>query len=643
MGAEVLAVTAERMSDTLRHRGPDDSGVWVDGECGIGLGFRRLSILDLSEEGHQPMHSACGRYVIVFNGEVYNFEALRRELEDLGHIFRGHSDTEVILAAFTNWGFEDTLPRLNGMYAFALWDRKERLLHLVRDRLGKKPLYYGWMGNAFLFGSELKALKAHPAFMDEINRSALALYFRYKYIPSPYSIYQNIFKLPPAMRLALPWSAREGHAPAPTFYWSMKDVIEQGVSQPFTGTEREVTDNFEALLRDAVKLRMVADVPLGAFLSSGLDSPTIVALMQAQSERPIRTFTIGFEESDYNEAEHAKLYSQHIGTDHTELYVTPRKAMDVIPRMPSLYDEPFSDYSQIPTYLVSQLARSGVTVILSGDGGDELFGGYNRYFLGAGIVSRIKWMPTWLRHIAAKGLTSLSPQAWDSVLHNLALLWPGKSSPSTPGDNIHKLAEVLTSETPEAFYYGLVSLWKDPSSVVLDSKEPPTILTEPDRWANLPDFRERMMYLDIVSFLTDGILAKVDRASMGVSLEARMPLLDYRVVEFAARVPLHMKFRNGSGKWLIRQVLYKYVPQELCKQPKRGFGIPIHAWLRGPLRDWAESLLDERRLCEEGYLDARPIRNYWAEHLSVKRNRHHYLWTVLMFQAWLEENKKMTA
>lgn len=635
-----LRVTVLRMADTLRLRGPDDGGAWVDADAGIALGHRRLSIIDLSLEGHQPMHSFCGRYVIAFNGEIYNHRDIRHELEQESQRhaipWRGHSDTEVALAAISRWGIEAAVRRFVGMFAFALWDRTERVLYLVRDRLGEKPLYYGRMGRSILFGSELKALRAHPDFKGEINRDALALYLRHNCIPAPYSIYRGIYKLPPGTMLAV--SDRDAPFPGPVQYWSAREAAEHGLAAPFTGSTEEAIAALDGLLRDAVGLQMVADVPLGVFLSGGIDSSTVVALMQAQSDRPVKTFTIGFNETGYNEAEHAKAVARHLGTEHTEFYVTPEEAMAVIPRLPALYDEPFADSSQIPTFLVSEMARRSVTVSLSGDGGDELFAGYNRYFWGRSIWKRVGWMPQPLRVAAAAALTAVSPQRWDRVFAAAKSLLPSKLKQSTPGDKLHKLAEVLAVDSPEAMYRGLASHWKDPASVVLGASEPPTALTDRRLWSDLPDFTQRMMYLDTVTYLPDDILVKVDRASMGVSLEARIPFLDHRVVEFAWRLPLSMKVRDGQGKWLLRQVLYQYVPKELIERPKAGFGVPIDAWLRGPLRDWAEDLLGARRLAEERFFDPVPIRDKWNEHLSGARNWQYYLWDVLMFQAWLDQH-----
>ncbi|MFZ5997975.1 MAG: asparagine synthase (glutamine-hydrolyzing) [Nitrospirota bacterium] len=625
------------MTTSIVHRGPDDVGQWIDKDAGVALGHRRLSILDLSPAGHQPMHSVSGRYVIVFNGEIYNHNQIRKELEGLSvRQWGGHSDTEVILASVEEWGLEEAVKRFTGMFAIALWDRKERVLSIVRDRLGEKPLYYGWMGNVFLFGSELKALRAHPAWRGEINRDALTLFLRHNYIPAPYSIYKNIFKLLPGTILSLSNDQISSHSYTITPYWLAGEIVEHGVNDSFKGTEEDAVAQLDALLRDVVKHQMVADVPLGAFLSGGVDSSTIVAFMQAQSSQSIKTFTIGFEEESYNEAHYAKEVAKYLGTDHTELYVTPEYAMSVIPKLPVLYDEPFSDSSQIPTHLVSQLTRQKVTVSLSGDGGDELFGGYNRYFQGRQIWNKVRGIPRPLLGLVAKMITSVPPQRLDWVAKAFSSVMPGELKAGRAGDKLHKLAEIIDKESPEALYKELVSHWKSPSSIVLDSREPSTVITDKSQWAALDDFTLRMMYLDTMTYLPDDILVKVDRAAMGVSLETRVPFLDHRVVEFAWKIPLSMKIRNGQGKWLLRQVLYKYVPKELIERPKTGFGIPIDTWLRGPLRDWAEDLLNENRLRQEGFFNPVPIREKWAEHLSGKRNWQYHLWDVLMFQAWLD-------
>jgi len=633
---EELRSTVLRMADTLRHRGPDDGGSWVDAHTGIALGHRRLSILDLSPQGHQPMRSACGRYVTVFNGEIYNFRALREELEQAGHAFCGHSDTEVLLASLSRWGIEAAVRRFNGMFAFAVWDREAQRLSLVRDRLGEKPLYYGWMGQTFLFGSELKALRSHPGFKTEINRDSLALYLRHDYIPSPYSIYQGIEKLLPGTIATLAHDGAGWRLTAAP-YWSAREASERGLREPFTGSPQDAVLELDGLLSDAVKLRLESDVPLGAFLSGGLDSSMVVSLMQRQSARPVQTFTIGFWEPDFDEAPHARLVAKHLETEHTQLYVTPEEALAVIPRLPALYDEPFSDSSQIPTFLISELARRSVTVSLSGDGGDELFAGYNRYFIGRALWRNIGWVPSPVRHLASWSLGALSPGTWARLFDAASPLLPPRFRPRNPAVKVQKLAEILAVDTPDRMYLELVSHWRSPASVVIGSSEPPTILTDRSQWAQLPDFTQRMMYLDAVTYLPDDILVKVDRASMGVSLEVRVPFLDHRVFEFAWRLPLAMKIQNDEGKWLLRKLLARYVPRALTARPKMGFGVPIDLWLRGPLQDWAEALLDEARLRQEGFFHPERIRRMWGQHLARSRNWQAHLWTILMFQAWREK------
>lgn len=638
--AEMTALV-ERMTGTIVHRGPDDSGAWVDPEVAAALGFRRLAILDLSPTGHQPMVSANGRYVIIFNGETYNFGEIRTELEARGVTFRGTSDTEVMVEAISAWGIEPALSRFNGMMGLAVWDRRERVLTLARDRMGIKPLYYGWMGRTFLFGSELKAMRAHPAFQGEIDRDVLALYLRYNYVPAPYSIYKGIRKLKPGcllqMRPVGPYNDRE-----PLPYWPERLVAERGITEPFSFSSREAVARLDALLRDGIGKRMIADVPLGAFLSGGVDSSNVVAIMQQLSSRPVKTFTIGFHEDDYNEARHAKEVARHLGTDHTELYVTPEETRGVIPRLPVLYDEPFADSSQIPTFLVSQLARRHVTVSLSGDGGDELFSGYNRYFWGRRIWRSVGWLPGPLRSAIFRPLQRVRTDRWQQFFNAFGpLLPPGFRQPQFT-DKMQKMIATLAAGSPEDLYIQLTSMWKEPASVVLHSKEPPTPLTDRSQWPALVDFTRWMMYMDQVSYLPDDILVKVDRASMGVSLEARVPYLDdYRVVEFAWRTPLSMKIRGGQGKWLLRQVLYQYVPRELIERPKMGFAVPIDSWLRGPLKEWAGDLLSRDRLQREGYFNPDPIHVKWTEHLGGGRNWQNYLWSVLMFQAWMDEVRQV--
>jgi asparagine synthase (glutamine-hydrolysing) len=631
--ASQAIVTA--MTDTLFQRGPDSSGVWLDPAAGVALGHRRLAILDLSPEGAQPMLSADGRYTIVFNGEIYNFEVLRSTLIELGYHFRGHSDTEVMLAAMTEWGLTAAVQKFIGMFAFALWDTQERVLHLCRDRAGEKPLYYGWVGNTLLFGSELKALVAHPDWQGQIDRSALALFVRYGYIPAPHSIYQGISKLTPGTILSFEGEQVQTAAPIP--YWDLQTVVEKGIREPFQGSDREAISQLDKLLREIIQAQMVADVPLGAFLSGGIDSSTIVALMQAQSSRPIKTFSIGFTEQQYNEAEYAKAVAAHLGTEHTELYVTPTDALNVIPKLPQLYDEPFADSSQIPTFLLSEMTRQHVTVSLSGDAGDELFGGYSRYFLGSDIWQKISWIPVGMRQFYAKLLVSVSPKRWDSIVDKIGGVVPQLDNVQA-GRKIHKIAGALGSKQPLEMYRELLSSWKHPAELVLNSTEPETIVTHPPKWLDRLDFAEQMMYLDAMSYLPDDILVKVDRASMAVSLESRVPFLDRRAIEFAWQLPLSMKLRDDRGKWLLRQVLSQYVPNSLIDRPKMGFGVPLDGWLRLELRDWAESLLDAQRLEQEGFFNVRAVRQQWAEHLSGEFDRSAKLWNILMFQAWLESH-----
>jgi asparagine synthase (glutamine-hydrolysing) len=630
---DVLVNTVTRMSDQIRHRGPDDSGIWSDAEVGVALGFRRLAILDLSPTGHQPMLSADGRFVIIFNGEIYNYATLRDDLFALGHRFLGTSDTEIMLAAIQQWGLNAAVQRFNGMFAFALWDKHAQTLSLVRDRLGIKPMYYGWSGKSLLFGSELKALRAYPGFDGQVNRDALTLLLRSSYIPAPYTIYRGIFKLPPACILTTHLDQAIASA-QPVAYWSAQDAMRNGLANPFQGDENEAIETLETNLTRSIGLRMIADVPLGAFLSGGIDSSTIVALMQKQSSHPVRTFTIGFNESGFDEAGYAKAIARHLGTSHTELYVSPAEARAVIPRLASLYDEPFADPSQIPTFLVSELARQHVTVSLSGDGGDELFGGYNRYLWVERIWRRTNSIPPSLRKAIAQGLGLLQPQAWARMNRLTSLNLPN------PADKAQKLAGVLTAASPDAIYNDLVSHWKNPNNIVIDGQEPPTAFSDRANWAEAASITERMMALDQITYLSDDVLAKVDRASMGTSLEVRAPFIDdHETVEFAWRLPLNMKIRNGQGKWILRQILGRHVPQEMFDRPKMGFGVPIDTWLRGPLRTWSESLLDEKRLLREGYFHPEEIRSKWQQHLAGIKNWQYDLWNVLMFQAWLEETK----
>lgn len=635
---ERLEEIALRMAETLWHRGPDDGGAWAHADAGVALSMRRLAIRDLSPAGHQPMQSASGRYVIVYNGEIYNCEELRRDIQAQGGEvrFRGHSDTEVMLAAFERWSVRDALCRFNGMFAFALWDRQKRTLTLARDRFGEKPLYYSIVGGTFMFASELKALRAHPQFSGELDLGAAALHLRHNCIPAPYSIYKHTRKLPPATLLTV---SRSDLAAVPQPYWSLREVAEHGFGNRFGGSEPEAIEELERLLRDAVKVRMYSDVPLGAFLSGGIDSSTVVALMQAQSGIPVKTFSIGLHNSAYNEASEAARVAKHLNTAHTEFYVTSQEALDVVPLLPEIYDEPFADSSQIPTFLVSKLARRQVTVSLSGDGGDELFGGYNRHTWGGPLWRKLKPFPRWLRRAGAAGITVLSPNAWDLLFSSFGPVLPSALHHRMPGYKLHKLASVAGSSDVREMYYKLSSHWFSPEAVVRGATEPPTLLTNPGA-ADLPNATEQMMYLDSLTYLPDDILVKLDRATMAVSLEGRVPFLDHRVAEFAWRLPLSMRVRRQEGKWILRQVLYRYVPRELVERPKFGFGIPLSSWLRGPLRDWAEALLSEERLRREGFFDPVPIRRCWQEHLSGRRNWEYHLWDVLMFQGWLEASHR---
>lgn len=617
------------MTSSLAHRGPDDSGVWLDQSAGIALGHCRLAIVDLSAAGRQPMCSADGRFVISYNGEVYNTAELRAELEAAGHVFRGHSDTEVIVEGCSAWGVDRCVEQLIGMFAFAVWNRRTRTLALVRDRVGIKPLYWAASQNLLLFGSELKALRAHPGWRGEIDRDALAGYLRHGYVQAPRSIYRGAHKLEPGCILTV----QPGAPPRITRYWDLRQIAGAAARQDF-GLDAEATvDHLATLLRDAVGRRMVADVPLGAFLSGGIDSSTVTALMQVQSDRPIRTFSIGFHETRFNEATHAKAIAAHLGTAHTELYVDPSDALAVIPRLPEWFDEPLADPSEIPTYLLARMTRRDVTVALSGDGGDELFGGYARYFDTLRRWRRFRWMPTLVWQAAGAATRALPDPAWDRVFAALRL--PARIE--SAGHRLQRAAATFASfDSGDAVYRHLASLWSRPEEVVPDAREPKGVLWDRALATEIPDLFSRLRLFDLLSYLPDDILAKVDRATMAVSLEARVPLLDHRVIEFAIRVPTALHLRDGKGKWLLRQVLYRHVPKALVDRPKQGFTVPIDAWLRGTLRDWAEALLAPRRLEREGWLSAEPVRIVWQRHLSGAYNEGPGLWAVLMFQAWLE-------
>jgi asparagine synthase (glutamine-hydrolysing) len=631
--------TVSRMGRILDHRGPDRCDRWIDTGARIAFSHNRLSILDLSPAGDQPMESASDRFVIVYNGEIYNHEKIRQELVGAGRTsnWRGHSDTETLLAAIEAWGVRGALERCTGMFAFALWDRTDRSLTLARDRLGEKPLYYGRQGGSkspFLFGSELKALAQHPQFSAEIDRRALTLLLRYNNVPAPFSIYRGIHKLPPGSILTLRSADSQ-----PEFeeFWSAAAVVEAGTAKVLQMGEDEAVCELERRLETAIGRQMIADVPLGAFLSGGVDSSAIVALMQKLSKRPVKTFTIGFFEAEYNEAEQAKAVAQHLGTEHTELYLTPAQARDAIPLLPTIYDEPFADSSQIPTQLVSVLAREHVKVALSGDGGDEVFGGYNRYLYTGQLWSKIAAVPKPLRSAAAKAITSIPASTWTALGNRAGRFLPKIARARALGEKLHKGASLLSSSSASDLYAGMVSQWRDPASMVIGGTEPVSLATGTlSPVVGLSDV-EQMMALDLVGYLPDDILAKIDRAAMAVSLETRVPFLDHNVVEFAWRLPVDFRIRNGETKWVLRQLLYRHVPRQLIERPKMGFGVPIGAWLRGPLRDWAEALLDERRLREEGYFHPEPIRELWKAHLGGRVEEHHRLWIVLMFQQWLEQ------
>jgi asparagine synthase (glutamine-hydrolysing) len=616
------------MAQCLKHRGPDDEGLWQDPLHPLLLGQRRLSIIDLSAEGHQPMESASGRYVITFNGEIYNFQDLQAELEMSGVVFRGRSDTEVMLAAIDRWGLNIALQKLGGMFAFVLWDKQEKQLHFVRDRLGKKPLYVGWAKGALVFGSELKVFHGHPDFKPSVNRDVLALYMRYGCVPAPFCIYDGVWQLPAGNRMTVDIETCAAGADLSALiapYWHHPRIVEDARQKPKPESDAAALETFEHLLEDAVKQRMVADVPLGAFLSGGIDSSAVVALMQKFAAEKVKTFSVGFEAQGFDEAPFAAKIAAHLGTDHYELYLKPEDALNVIPKLPDIYDEPFADISQIPTYLVSKFAREHVTVALSGDGGDELLGGYNRHITAPMIWKRTAWMPAKVRQFIQNRVYARSMERWDKLV------------PQKPqfGERIYKAAAMLSHDNIEAAYVDLTSKWNDPAAVVLGATEPLDYMRDP-AWqpAGLKP-AEKMIYGDMLSYLPNDVLTKVDRASMAASLEARAPLLDHRLFEYAWQLPLDMKVRQGQGKWLLRQVLNKHVPAQMFERPKQGFAVPVEEWLRGPLRDWAEDLLDAHKLQQQGYFDVAMIRGAWERHLAGTGREAHKLWTVLMFQSWL--------
>lgn len=632
--AEQLRRTVECMIAPIVHRGPDDKGVWTDDAVGLALGFRRLAIIDLSAAGHQPMQSQTGRFTVTFNGEIYNFRELRRELEASGARFRGHSDTEVMLAGFEHWGIAQAVRRFVGMFAFAVWDRHSRTLTLARDRVGIKPLYVSSSDGNVLFGSELKSLAAHPAFSRELDRHSLTSFLRYLYVPAPRTIYANALKLLPGHLMVISDPATP--LPQPQPYWSVEDAARRGLANPLSVPDDVAIATLENVLRDAIGLRMVADVPLGAMLSGGIDSSVVVALMQQQSTRPVQTFTIAFDDPAFNEAAHASRIAAHLGTEHTELMLTGREALDLVPRLSTMFDEPLADPSQIPTFLVSQLARRSVTVALSGDGGDELFAGYNRYLYGERMMNRINRLHPSARRIASGAVHMLHPEQWDT-LHAAVTRFSSGHRRRHPGQSLYKIARLLNAGTVPDMYQTLLSAWQDPARIL------PMASVAEDRVreilvdaAPMP-LLNRMMLADQITYLPDDLLAKADRASMAVSLEMRVPLLDHRLLEFSWRLPPELLVRDGQGKWILRQVLYRHVPPPMVDRPKMGFSVPVNTWLRGPLRDWAESLLSREALQRDGIFSTEQVRGAWEHFLAGRSSNGLALWAVLLFRSWSDE------
>jgi asparagine synthase (glutamine-hydrolysing) len=623
------------MAGALAHRGPDDDGTWVDAPSGVALSHRRLAVVELGPEGHQPMISADGRWVVTYNGEIYNFGALGARLSSEGAVFRGGSDTEVLLAAMARWGLDAALEACEGMFALAAWDRHRRELHLVRDRFGEKPLYYGWAGAHFVFASELKALRRVPTFVAELDRQAVVLFLRHNCVPAPRTIYRGVAKLEPGHVLTVGCGTRRGELPPPRAYWSARLAIDEARRRPLDGGGDELADQLDATLSASVGARMVADVPVGAFLSGGVDSSLIVALMQRHSHHPVRTFTVGFAEREYDESADASAVAALLGTDHTSLRVSDRDALEVIPELPSMWDEPFADCSQIPTHLVSRLARTEVTVSLSGDGGDELFAGYNRHAWLERLWDRSTVVPGDLRRLVGALATRVPPGAVESVARLSAVL-PNRWRLRNPSTKLAKLGLVLGADKPEDAYLCLVSHWQSPETMVVGAPPVTSLAADPATWPGLGGITEQMLWLDLVGYLPDDILTKLDRAAMAVSLETRVPFLDRAVVDLAWRLPVTAKLNGGVTKWILRRVLHRYIPPELVERPKMGFGLPIGTWLRGPLRPWAEDLLSERQLRRDGVLDPAPVRRAWQLHQRGRRDFGYELWDVLALQAWLQ-------
>jgi asparagine synthase (glutamine-hydrolysing) len=630
-------VLLREMGNRIQHRGPDDHGEFYEPNFGVGVSFRRLAILDLSPTGHQPMSSASGRYTMAYNGEIFNYKRLQGELAEQSLLpsLKGTSDTEIMLACFEAWGIQATVKKFIGFFAIALWDHQENCLYLIRDRVGVKPMYYGWFGTALIFGSELKALRAHPSFHAEIDRESLAQFLQFSYVPAPNSIYKGVSKLPSGTILKV---SADGSSQGPTPYWSLDEASVSGARNRFSGSREDAVLELERLLKDCIGLRMIADVPLGAFLSGGVDSSLVVALMQAQSSIPVRTFSVGFQRGDYDEAEFAKEVAKHLGTNHTEHYVSDQDALDVVPLLPSMFDEPFGDPSQIPTYLVSKMAREHVTVSLSGDGGDELFGGYNRYSVAQKLWKLNQKYSARSRNVMIATLKSLPPSSWEKIYSLFRWAMPSRLKIKRVSERIDVLQSALAAKSQMDLYQRIMSHWDSPETTVLGAKKRNTIGFEERSFADELEFSDGMMLTDMKTYMQEDVLAKVDRASMAVSLEAREPLLDHRLIEFALSLPTEWRVTRSNSKQLLRDVLYRHVPKELIERPKQGFAAPVGEWINGPLKDWADQLLDESLLNTQGFLDPKPILKMLSEHRSGRRNWQFALWNVLMFQAWLEDN-----